>query len=167
MKDLQTTDSRMYGLMVLYDMHTEFFKRAIEGISDADANRRLDTKANHMAWIAGSLVQQRFEIAALFGTKLQQKADALFNNYQGIKDGVTYPPLNDFLADWERISPMVREILVGLDKNKLDSDYEMEGMKMTHYDLISFMIYREANCIGQIALWRRLLDYPALRYEDM
>jgi hypothetical protein len=35
---------------------------------------------------------------------------------------------------------------------------------MSFYELVSFMIYREANCIGQVALWRRLLGYAALNY---
>ena len=30
------------------------------------------------------------------------------------------------------------------------------------FDFITFMCYREANCIGQIALWRRLLGYEAM-----
>jgi hypothetical protein len=40
----------------------------------------------------------------------------------------------------------------------------MPGESMTHFDLIAFIIYREANCIGQIALWRRLLGYEAMKY---
>jgi hypothetical protein len=35
---------------------------------------------------------------------------------------------------------------------------------MSLYELITFSIYREANIIGQIALWRRLLGYPGMRY---
>jgi len=42
---------------------------------------------------------------------------------------------------------------------------DMGFMKMSYYDMISFTIYREASIIGQIALWRRLLDYPALKYD--
>ena len=42
---------------------------------------------------------------------------------------------------------------------------DMGGMKMTYHELISFTIYREANMIGQLALWRRLLGYPALKYD--
>jgi hypothetical protein len=40
----------------------------------------------------------------------------------------------------------------------------MEGFKMAHFDLITFIIYREANIIGQIALWRRLLGKEAMKY---
>ena len=49
--------------------------------------------------------------------------------------------------------------------DKLDESFEMmPGMKMTYYELITFIIYREANIIGQLALWRRLLGYEAMKY---
>jgi len=41
----------------------------------------------------------------------------------------------------------------------------MPGETMNFYDLISFLTYREANCIGQIALWRRILGYEAMKYQ--
>ena len=165
---IKVKDSRIFGLIALYDMHTEYFKRAIDGISDTASHSRLDTKANHVAWLTGSLVQERFEFAKLFGSELQQAAHELFSDHKGIQDGVTYPPLKDFQKDWERISPVLRDILVNLRAEQLDSILEwpeMPEMSMPYFDFLSFVIYREANCIGQIALWRRLLNYPALKYD--
>ena len=156
---------RMYSLVVLYDMHTTFFKSALDGISDEDAHKRLDTKANHIAWLTGSLVQQRYEIANMLGKEGKQAADELFKDNKVIQDGVTYPQLESFKKDWEYISPLLREALMNVTDEKLDSEFEMmPGYKMTHYDLITFVVYREANCIGQLALWRRLLGYEAMKY---
>lgn len=168
MERIKTKDSRMESLVALYDMHTEYFKRAIVGITADDAHNRLNTEANHVAWLAGSLVQQRFEFAKMFGSGLTSSADDLFKDYQGIKDGVKYPSLEDFQKDWEKITPVLRDIMVGVSAEKLDSILEfpdMPEMNMPHVDFFNFMIYREANCIGQIALWRRLLGYPALKYD--
>jgi hypothetical protein len=162
----QVKDMRMYGLMVLFEMHTDYFKRALEGIPDDAALNRLGTDANHMAWLAGSLLQERFELARLFGRDLSQKNADLFADHKGIQNGVKYPPLSDFIADWNTVSPIVAEILSNLSAEKLDSDFDMMGTSMKHYELISFMTYREAACIGQLALWRRLLGFPALRYDD-
>lgn len=163
--DKKPISSRMYPLVVLYDMHTGFFKKGIAGISDKDSHNRLNTKANHIAWLAGSLTEQRFDMARQFGSSQRQSADELFKDYQGIKDDVTYPPLSGFLKDWETISPILRELLMNITDEKLDSIFEMEGMKMTYFELLSFMAYREASVIGQIALWRRLLGYEALKYD--
>lgn len=166
MKTINVKDSRVYGLMALYDMHTNFYVKVLDGIPDDAAQSRLNTKANHMAWLAGSMLQERFELANWFGTQMEQRHHELFRDHQRIKDGVQYPPLADFVADWKRISPILREILLNLSVEKVDSIFEMEGMKMTHFELLSFDLYREANIIGQLVLWRRLLGYPAMKYDE-
>jgi hypothetical protein len=156
--------SRMFSLIVLYDMHTDFLAPALADISDQDAHSRLNTKANHIAWLTGSLVQQRYEMAKYLGVDKQQKADELFSQNKGIIDNVTYPSLAEFKKDWEIISPLLREALVNVTDEKLDSQFEMPEMKMSYFDLFSFVIYREANILGQLALWRRLLGYDAMKY---
>lgn len=156
----------MSSIIALHDMHTKFFFNVIDGITDEDAHKRLNTKANHIAWLTGSLVQERFELANELGVKEQQTAHDLFKDRKGIQDGITYPSLAVFRKDWEKISPLLKDALVNVSDEKLDSQFEMmPGMVMPFYDLITFITYREANCIGQIALWRRLLGYEAMKYD--
>ena len=163
--ETKTTSSRMHSLVILYDMHTTFFSSVIEGISDKDTHNRLNTKANHIAWLTGSLVEQRYEIANMLGIDRKQDAHELFKDNKGIQDGVTYSTLAVYKKDWESITPLLREALANVSDEKLEESFEMmPGMKMTYYELITFIIYREANCIGQIALWRRLLGYEAMKY---
>jgi hypothetical protein len=157
--------SRIEGLITLFDMQTTFLERALEGISEADMANRLNTQANHMAWLTGSLVAQRYQMASDIGHKLQQTGGELFKDNKGIQADVKYPTAAEYLEDWKRITPFAQEALITINDQKLDSELDMGGMKMTWYDLISFTIYREASIIGQLALWRRLLGYPALRYD--
>ncbi len=165
MEKINVKDTRMSSLIVLYDMHTSFFANVIVDISDEDAHSRLDTKANHVAWLTGSLVEQRYEIENMLGSDARQAAHELFKNNKGIQDNIKYPSLTEFKKDWETISPLLRESLINISSEKLDESFEMmPGMKMTYYDLVTFIIYREANIIGQIALWRRLLGYDAMKY---
>ncbi len=162
--ETNTISNRMFSLIMLYDMQTKFFFNVTEGISDKDAHNRFDTKANHIAWLTGSLVEQRFEIARSLGIKLDQAAHELFKGNKGIQDDVTYPSLNEYKKDWETISPQLRDAFLDITDEKLDSPFEMPGMTMTFFDMITFIIYREANIIGQVALWRRLLGYEAMKY---
>ena len=160
----QTISNRMYSLIVLYDMHTSFFARAIDGISDEGAHNRFNTKANHITWLTGSLVQERYELANELGIDQNQTANELFKDHQGIRDGIKYPSLASFKKDWDIISPLLRDALVNVSDERLEKPFEMPGEAMSFYDLIAFITYREANCIGQIALWRRLLGYDAMKY---
>ncbi len=168
--ETKPVSDRMYSLVVLYDMHTNFFNKAIDGISEKDAQNRLNTKANHAAWLAGSFIQERMDLANLLsGSDLKQSADELFKNHQGIKDDVQYPSMTDFKKDADKAAPALRGVLMDITDEKLDSIFEMPGMpemKMPYFDLIAFMTYREANLIGQIILWRRLLGYEGIKYDD-
>lgn len=146
-------------------MHTRFFKRAIEDIKDEDAYNRLNTPANHIAWLAGSTVSQRYRMCSETHPGQHQNGEELFKDNKGIQESAKYPSMAEYISDWEKITPMAREALVKIDDKKLDSEFNMGPMKMTYYDLISFTIYREATLIGQLALWRRLLNYPALKYD--
>lgn len=161
-------DSRIAPIIDLYDMQTAFFKSAMDGITNKDAHNRLDTKANHIAWLAGSLVQQRYELANMLdfsgASNLKQDGHDLFKDNQGIKDGEIYPKPEQYLEDWDIISPILRDALSRADEEQLETIFEMPGMKYSYYEMVTFSIYREANCIGQIALWRRLLGYEAMKY---
>lgn len=160
-----TVSTRMIGILAMYDLQTPFLNSVLEGISDEDAHKRLHPKANHVAWLAGTLVQQRYDLAGLLGgSEHRQAANDLFKDNQGIKEGVTYPSLETFKKDWAFISPVTRAVLVNVTDEKLNSLFEMPGMSFPFFDLITFTSYREANCIGQIALLRRLLGYEAMKY---
>ncbi len=161
----KTASTRTEGLVALFDLHTRLFERALEGMSDDDMYNRLNTKANHMAWLAGSAVAQRFMMATDVDPNLKQKGEELFKDNKGIQEGVKYPTVAEYLADWKKVTPAARQALIELDDKKLDSDFEMGGMKMKWYDLVTFTKFREASIIGQLALWRRLLDYPGMKYD--
>lgn len=164
-----TTEKKaaMKTFLELYDSHTSQFNNVLEGISDADATSRLNTKANHIAWLAGSLVQARFMFAGAAGIQGQkQTSDDLFSNFKGIQDGVTYPSLDEYRKDWERISPLLRAAFASLTEEQLNGPdpMEMPGGPYTFYDTLIFCTDREAYCIGQIGLWRRLLGYEPMKY---
>jgi hypothetical protein len=163
--EITTTSSKMYSLIALFDLHTNYFRRVLEGIKDADAHNRLATKANHIAWLAGSLVSERYEMARTLGKEANASTNELFKNHKGIQDGITYPSLMEYKKDWEAITPILKEAFEKISDARLDSTIEMEGWKMKYFELLTFMTYREASIIGQIALWRRLLDYPGMKYD--
>lgn len=158
---------RVAPFLVLYDIHTGLFPNVLINITEKDAHNRLNTKANHVAWLAGSLVQQRAELAGLFGVTVKQEADELFKNFKGIQEGVTYPSLASYQKDWDKITPIAKDALLKATDEKLDIMIDMDGMKFSHYDMTAFHVHREAYVIGQIALWRRLMGYDAMKYPGM
>ena len=163
--ETKTNSIRTIGFLTLFDYHTTFFPKALVGLSEADMHNRLNTQANHAAWLAGALVQQRFMMTTETGSGLKQTGAELFDGYKGIQADAQYPSNDEYISDWQQITPEARQALVSISDAKLDSTLDMGGMKMTSYEMISFTIYREASMIGQLALWRRLLGHPALKYD--
>jgi len=158
----------MKTFIELYDFHTQQFHNVIDGISASDAMNRLNSKANHIAWLAGSLVQERFVLAGFMGVNnLKQISDALFSDHKGIQDGVQYPSLDEYRSDWDKVSPLLRVAIVSLSEAELNGPdpFEMPGGPYTLYDTLVFCTDRESYCIGQIGLWRRILGYEPMKYS--
>ena len=110
-------------------------------------------------------MQQRFELVQMLGIDKKQAAHDLFADNAGIKDDAKYPSLDSFRKDWKEITPILRDVLLKVTDEKLDEKFEMmPGMMISNYEMLTFSIYREANIIGQLALWRRLLGYEAMKY---
>lgn len=98
------------------------------------------------------------------GGSFQQQAYELFKDNKGIQDNVIYPGLNVYKNDSDKVSPMLGACFMQVDDIKLDSKFEMPEMSFPFFDMIAFTLYREADVIGQIDLWRRLLNYAPMRY---
>ena len=162
----------MEVLINLYDYHTKLFKNSLADISDKDAQNRLGTKANHIAWIAGSLVYQRQVLANAMDIDVKQTSEDLFKagkgeGYKSIQDNITYPSLSEYKQDWEKISSPLKDALADISDEQLNGPdpFEMPGGDYTFFDTLTFSIDRESYCIGQIGLYRRLLGYDAMKYE--
>ncbi|HEV2833500.1 MAG TPA: DinB family protein [Hanamia sp.] len=168
---MKTTSKKvtMETFVEVYDYHTKMFINALDGLSDKDAQNRLGTKANHIAWIAGSLVYQRQFLANAVGIDVKQTSEKLFENNQGIHDNITYPPLEEYREDWEKISPLLKDALANMSEEELNGPdpYKMPGGNFTFFDTaVVFSIDRESYCLGQIGLYRRLLGYEAMKYPE-
>jgi hypothetical protein len=169
-KKMEATTSKKASLeafVSLYDFHTRLFVNVIDCVSEADAQNRLNTKANHIAWLAGSLVHERYELANCLGIDLHQTSDELFFNHKGIQDEAIYPPLDELRKDWQEITPILREAYSNLSEEQLGGPdpFGMPGGDYTLFDTITFCTDRESYCLGQLGLWRRLLGYAAAKYD--
>ena len=151
----------------MFDWHTKLYINSLDAIEKKDVQNRLGTKANHIAWIAGSIMNERYVLASFFKIGLQSTSPELFTDHRGIVDDVTYPSLEEYVQDWKKLKPMLREALMNATEEDLcrPDPWEMPGGPYTFRDTILACLDRESYCIGQLGLWRRLLGYPAMKYE--
>jgi hypothetical protein len=102
----KTASTRTEGLLALFDLHTDLLGKALVNLSQDDMHNRMGTQANHMAWITGSLVNQRFMMASESNHGLKQTDEELFKDHKGIDDNASYPTVEQYLKDWEKITPI-------------------------------------------------------------
>ena len=167
-----TSQDLIITLQQMYGFHTQLFFNALNGLSDADAHNRLGTPANHIAWIAGSMVYQRQVLGNALGSTEKQTSEWLFKGtanegHKSLQEGVRYPALAEYNADWKRLSDALMEKLEQLSAKqlKLPDPFAMPEGDFTLQDTLVFCLDREAYCTGQIGLYRRLLGHPAMKWN--
>ncbi|HET8573595.1 MAG TPA: hypothetical protein VFL76_06965 [Edaphocola sp.] len=65
-------------LLAQYDMHCRWFKNALKGFTDEEADRRLNSQMNHVKYIAGHLFNLQYAFMLIAGVKIERKCDELF-----------------------------------------------------------------------------------------
>lgn len=117
-----TFSNRMISLIVFYDMHINYFVKAIKDKKDDDAHNHLEIKTNHVASITGSLVHERYEIAKELGVEEKQITGGLFHDYRGIKTSIPYQEnidarfLTTFIINPKKLSHDELNMMVKFEK---------------------------------------------------
>lgn len=145
----QNISPKMRSVLNKYNDNTIYFSQVIKGVSNFQTKR-----VNDIVWLTGSLVQSRFELANLLGVNLYQAANELFRNDQEVKMDIDYPLIVSFLEDWERISVVLKELILDLDHEDLFTVAEETFSKSgTIYDLLSYITtVREPIVFDQIIM---------------
>jgi hypothetical protein len=153
-------------LLWQYRLHTHLFDNVIEGISAEDALRRITPETNHVAWLAGSLVSFRYEMANALGIPQKEAFIELYGNNRPIDDNLQYPSLLSLQDDWHYISPLLLDTVSAIPPPELaNRPSPFEEMKDNSLaEVLTFIIDRESYVIGQIGILRKILGYAAMKY---
>lgn len=155
------------AILLLMDGHTQLFNNVLVDLTDEDAQKRLGAKANHMSWIAGSMVYARYDLARLLGATVDYTPNPLFTDYKGLDDSAAYPSISSYKKDWEMLTPILRKAIEELTEEKMASadPFEMPGGPYRLDEAVLYCFDRESYCIGQLGIGRRILGYDAMKYE--
>jgi uncharacterized damage-inducible protein DinB len=164
--ETSTKKNALQFFISLYDFHTTQYHNALENIPDEQTHNRLNSKANHIAYIAGRMVYERQALAQGIKTDVALSTTEQFQDFKGIQDDVTYPSLNDYRKDWDIISATLKAGLEKLTDEQLNGPdpFNMPGGNYTLFDSIAFSVDHESYFLGQLGLYRRLLGIAAMKF---
>ncbi|AHF15464.1 DinB family protein [Niabella soli] len=152
-----------------FRMHTQNFNNAFDGITEADALKRIEGRTNHIAWMAGNLVNCRYWLANILGIADADPNEQLFKEAKALDATAVYPTLDALKQQWHIISPKLFERLKNATDEDLLSGFNFPMMpsfvQQNKLNMVGMSIDRESYLFGQIGLMRRILDYPGMKYE--
>lgn len=159
-------------LLAQYDMHCRWFKNALAGFTDEEANRRLNSQMNHVKYIAGHLFNSQYAFTLIAGLQVERKWEDLFAG-QGktkAKDNFPYPTIAEIQAEWDKLQPVIQKALEALPEEALGieisgSPVAGKGLfKGSVGDLWAFLNMHQAYHIGQLGILRRGFGKEAMKY---
>ena len=128
-------------LAAILDLNTDLLLNCLEGVSEAEAQRRLQGGGNSLAFLIAHLTDTRHFMATRLKRPLANRLTPLLADAQSIDDIRGWPPLDDLQAAWRAISDHLATVLPSLTAEELS----------------------EPN-LGQAAFLRRQIGKSAMAY---
>ena len=152
-----------------YRMHSQMFNNMLDGIQEADAQKRIENKTNHFTWMVGNLVNCRYWLADILGLAEKDPNEDLFKDAKALDINATYPSLDELKREWHKISPLIYQKLLHIKEAELMHAYPF-GMNVPFVEenklnMIGMSMDRESYLFGQLGLMRKILNYPGVKYD--
>ncbi len=149
-----------------FSRNTQWLLHAIEGVSDEDSLVRPNERTNHIRFLLVHLIDARYYLAGLLGLDLANPLEYL-KDVTTIDEVPAFPEMDELKPMWIAQS---KEIQAALERggetlllSASSARFPMTGNTLG--DQLAFIIQHEMFHIGQMALVRKWLGYPAMRWE--
>ena len=153
-------------LLEILRLNTDLLRNALDGMSDTHAAQRI-AGTNPAAFLAAHLVDARHYLADLLGAPLANPFTELLRDARTADDVVSLPPLADLRSAWDAIAAHLDPVLAAATAERLDAP-SPQRFPVGDPSLragIAFLMQHESYHVGQVALLRRQLGYPAMTYQ--
>lgn len=159
--------SAVMPLMNVLRLNTRLFLNCLEGLAEDRALERPGGRTNNMGFIACHLVDSRHFTAAMLGMQSENPFADLLADASGIDDLSALPSLGQIREAWRSVSPDLEACVSSL------SEADLRIIPSTRFPVddptvlggLGFLMQHESYHIGQMALLRRYLGYPAMSYQ--
>jgi len=104
-------DPRLQPATAILKLNWALFRRALDGVDQAAAERRPNDHTNSLAFIACHVLGARFYLMKLAGHERTNPWQALFDAASDVTTMKEYPPLYELLAEWDELHEATLERL--------------------------------------------------------
>ncbi|HEX3232755.1 MAG TPA: DinB family protein [Gemmatimonadales bacterium] len=159
-------DAQVAPLAVIFDLNTDLLLNCLDGLSEAEARRRLAAGGNSIAFLATHLTDSRHFLVTSLGHPLANPLAGFIDDVRSIEEIRELPSLELISAAWLGIGAHLQAILSSLSAAELArTDVPRFPVDdRTVVGMLAFLGQHESYHLGQIGFLRRQLNKPAMSY---
>jgi uncharacterized damage-inducible protein DinB len=159
-------DPRISALTSILRLNTKLFRNCLDGITDDQAATRPSSTTNSTAFVAAHVADARFYLLTVLGAQQPNPLATYLAGAKSIDDVKEWPSLDVIQRAWTDASHALR------DRLDVMTPAELDAPVTTHFPLadqtvigaLTFLVQHDTYHIGQLALLRRHVGLPAMRY---
>jgi uncharacterized damage-inducible protein DinB len=148
-------------------LNTRLFMNCLEGVAEEKAIERPSGATNSLAFVACHLVDSRHYLARYLGLDEVNPLANVLADVTSIEDVDELPPLGELKQAWRSVASVVEACVEGLSEEecRVPSRQRFPVDDPTVLGAVGFLVQHESYHIGQMALLRKYLGYPAMKYS--
>jgi hypothetical protein len=145
----------------ILELNAALFRKALDGVDQAAAERRPNDHTNSLAFIACHALDARFYLMKLAGHERTNPWQSLFDAATDVSTMKEYPPLYEVLAEWDELHEATLTCLAEMTPAELDAESPARFPTEDRSILggIAFLAFHEAYHVGQMGLVRKYLGF--------
>ena len=153
-------------LAALYELNTDLLLNCLDGLTDAEAQRRLEAGGNSVTFLAGHLADTRHFLVARLGHPLPNPLARYLADVRSIEEIRELPSLEELRTEWQAVSSHLDAVLSELTPDELAEPnvHRFPLEDSTRLGMIAFLAQHDSYHLGQIAFIRRQLGKPPMSY---
>ena len=153
-------------LAAILDLNTDLLLNCLDGLSEAEAQHRLQGGGNSLAFLIAHLTDTRHFMATRLKRPLANPLTPLLADARSIDDIRDWPPIDELRSAWRAISDHLAAVLPSLTHEELGEPnvHRFPMGDSTRLGLIAFLTQHDSYHVGQAAFLRRQIGKPAMVY---
>lgn len=158
-------EPRLAPVAEVFSLNTDLLLNVADGVTEEHASRRLLPGTNSISYLVAHLVDGRHYVLTLLGRPVANPLAAL-KEAGSIEQVETLPPLSELRAHWRAVSDHLDAAFEGASAAQLAvaSDQRFPVGDPSLLGALAFLSQHESYHVGQAALMRKGLGYPAMTY---
>jgi uncharacterized damage-inducible protein DinB len=159
-------DPQVAPLAALFELNTDLLLNCLDGLSDAEAQHRLEAGGNSVTFLAGHLTDSRHFLVARLGQPVPNPLAHYLADVRSIEDIHQWPSLEEIRSAWLAVSAHLQTVLAELTPSDL-AEARVHRFPLddsSRLGMVTFLVQHDSYHVGQIAFIRRQLGKAPMSY---